>query len=167
LLVPDNTKTAVTREGLPVRCWVWPGNTADASVVAEVKRGLAGWKLGRVITVVDRGCVSEDNLRLLQRAGGHYIAGERLRSGTPAVEAALARPGGQVPNPISPFWDDSPCSMVLAVIQSGRGFRAFGILSRFPVLDGLLACLGHTVGTRPALEPRGGYQPHLVESKTD
>ncbi|TYL15655.1 IS1634 family transposase ISDha9 [Moorella thermoacetica] len=29
---------AVTREGLPVRCWVWPGNTADMSVIEEVKK---------------------------------------------------------------------------------------------------------------------------------
>jgi transposase len=84
---------AVTREGIPVRCWVWPGNTADMAVVPEVKKDLVGWKLGRVITVVDRGFVSEDNLRELQRSGGHYIAGERLRSGKAGVEAALERPG--------------------------------------------------------------------------
>lgn len=84
---------AVTREGIPVRVWVWPGNTSDMSVVAQVKKDLVGWKLGRIITVVDRGFVSEDNLRELQRAGGHYIAGERMRSGKPAVEEALSRPG--------------------------------------------------------------------------
>jgi len=84
---------AVTRTGIPVRCWVWPGNTADMSVVEEVKRDLVGWKLGRVITVVDRGMTSEQNLRLLQRTGGHYIAGERLAAGKPAVEEALSRRG--------------------------------------------------------------------------
>src|SRR5690606_22738241 len=61
------------------------------SVVDEVKRDLTGWKHGRVITVLDRGFTSEDNLRTLQRAGGHYIAGEKMRSGKPAVEAALSR----------------------------------------------------------------------------
>ncbi|MDP3062085.1 MAG: IS1634 family transposase, partial [Chloroflexota bacterium] len=84
---------AVTRTGIPVRCWVWPGNTADMSVVAQVKKDLVGWKLGRVITVVDRGFVSEENLKELQRAGGHYIAGERLRSGKAETEAALGRAG--------------------------------------------------------------------------
>lgn len=84
---------AVTRDGIPVRCWTWPGNTADMSVVEEVKQDLIGWRLGRVITVVDRGFVSESNLRILQCAGGHYIAGEKMASGKPAVEAALARPG--------------------------------------------------------------------------
>lgn len=84
---------AVTRDGIPVRCWVWPGATHDANVIPEVKRDLIGWKLGRVITVIDRGFTSEDNLRFLQRAGGHYIAGEKMRSGQAEVEAALARAG--------------------------------------------------------------------------
>lgn len=84
---------AVTRDGIPIRCWVWPGNTADMSVIAAVKRDLAGWKLGRVVTVGDRGFCSEDNLRELQRAGGHYIAGEKLRGGKAGARAALTRAG--------------------------------------------------------------------------
>jgi transposase len=84
---------AVTRQGIPVRCWVWPGNTADVTVIEQVKRDLSGWRLGRVVTVIDRGFVSEENLRILQRQGGHYIAGERLRGGRPEIEAALARAG--------------------------------------------------------------------------
>lgn len=84
---------AVTREGIPVRCWVWPGNTADMSVIKEVKKDLIGWRLGRVITVTDRGFASEENLRELQRAGGHYITGERMRSGKPVVEEAMSRTG--------------------------------------------------------------------------
>lgn len=40
---------AVTRDGLPVRSWVWPGNTVDQNVVEEVKRDLDNWKLGRVV----------------------------------------------------------------------------------------------------------------------
>jgi len=66
---------ATTKEGLPVRCWVWPGNTSDVSVVEEFKRDLVGWCLGRLIVVVDRGCTSEDNLAALKAGGGHYIAG--------------------------------------------------------------------------------------------
>lgn len=31
---------AVTRDGIPVRCWVWPGNTADENIVAQVKKDL-------------------------------------------------------------------------------------------------------------------------------
>ena len=84
---------AVTRDGIPVRCWVWPGNTSDMSVIPQVKKDLIGWRLGRVITVVDRGFNSETNLRELQKTGGHYIAGEKMSSGKQSVEDALARPG--------------------------------------------------------------------------
>nr|WP_228441239.1 hypothetical protein [Novibacillus thermophilus] len=27
---------AVTREGIPIRCWVWSGHTADMNVVEEI-----------------------------------------------------------------------------------------------------------------------------------
>ncbi|MBA3508820.1 MAG: IS1634 family transposase [Thermoleophilaceae bacterium] len=84
---------AVTREGIPVRVWVWPGNTNDMSVISEVKDDLRGWRLGRVITVVDRGFSSEENLRYLTRAGGHWIAGERMRNASADAQAALARQG--------------------------------------------------------------------------
>jgi len=84
---------AVTRTGIPVRCWCWPGNTQDQTLLAEVKDDLRAWKLGRVITVVDRGFSSADNLAYPRRAGGHYVAGMRMRDGNAMVEAALARQG--------------------------------------------------------------------------
>jgi transposase len=84
---------AVTRTGMPVRVWCWPGNTQDQTVLAEVKDDLRAWKLGRVITVVDRGFSAADNLAYLRRAGGHYIAGMRMRDGGELVQAALARQG--------------------------------------------------------------------------
>jgi transposase len=84
---------AVTKEGIPVRCWCWPGNSNDQQVLAEVRDDLRDWKLGRVITVVDRGFTSADNLAYLRRAGGHYIAGMRMRDGNPLVEQVLSRQG--------------------------------------------------------------------------
>jgi hypothetical protein len=84
---------AVTREGIPVRVWVWPGNTNDQTVITEVKDDLRGWRLGRCVWVVDRGFSSDENLRYLTRAGGHWIAGERMRDRSPDAQAALARPG--------------------------------------------------------------------------
>ncbi len=84
---------AVTREGIPVRVWCWPGNTSDMSVIGEVKDDMRGWRLGRVITVVDRGFSSDENLAYLTRAGGHWIAGKRMRDGAKDVAEALARPG--------------------------------------------------------------------------
>ncbi len=84
---------AVTREGIPVRVWVWPGNTNDQTVIRQVKDDLRGWRLGRCVWVVDRGFSSDENLRYLTRGGGHWIAGERMRDGSPDARAALARPG--------------------------------------------------------------------------
>ena len=72
---------AVTRDGIPVRCWVWPGNTSDQEVIEEVKADLNSWRLGRVVMVQDTGFNSAGNRRLLQRAGGHYIIGEKMRLG--------------------------------------------------------------------------------------
>src|SRR6266568_938794 len=62
---------AVTREGIPVR----------------------DWNLNRVIWALDRGFTSAANRRYLQRAGGHYIMGEKLRGDSKEAAAALSRQG--------------------------------------------------------------------------
>ena len=64
---------AVTRDGFPVRHWVFSGNTVDVSTVAEVKEDLRGWRLTRCVFVGDAGMVSKENLRKLSRGGGRYI----------------------------------------------------------------------------------------------
>jgi hypothetical protein len=84
---------AVTRGGIPIRVWCWPGNTNDSALIRQVKTDLHAWKLSRVVWVADRGFTSEQNRRYLQRAGGHYIIGEKLRGGSPEADAALARQG--------------------------------------------------------------------------
>jgi hypothetical protein len=83
---------AVTREGIPVRCWVLPGNQHDSQCVDQVQKDLNSWNLGRVVWVMDRGMSSQANQRILQRAGGQYILGEKL-SGNHLNEMALAHPG--------------------------------------------------------------------------
>jgi hypothetical protein len=84
---------AVTRTGIPIRCWCWPGNTGDSALIRQVRNDLRDWKLSRVVWVGDRGFSSAENRRYLQRGGGHYILGEKLRSGSAEAVAALARPG--------------------------------------------------------------------------
>jgi len=83
---------AVTREGIPVRCWVLPGNQHDSQCVDQVQKDLNNWNLGRVVWVMDRGMSSHENQRILQRAGGQYILGEKLR-GNNLNEVALSHPG--------------------------------------------------------------------------
>lgn len=84
---------AVTRTGIPVRVWTFPGNSSDQTIIRTVRDDLRGWNLARVIWVLDRGFTSERNRRYLQRAGGHYIVGEKLRSDSPDAHAAMARQG--------------------------------------------------------------------------
>jgi transposase len=84
---------AVTRTGIPIRVWTWPGNTADSELIRQVKDDLASWKLGRAVWVADRGFSSEENRRYLQRAGGHYIIGEKLRGESKEAALALSHKG--------------------------------------------------------------------------
>lgn len=69
---------AVTREGYPVRSWVFPGNTADESTIATIRRDLRGWQLGRTLLVGDAGMDSADNRAELARAAGRYVLATRL-----------------------------------------------------------------------------------------
>ena len=84
---------AVTRDGIPVRVWCWPGNTADSALIRQVKDDMRDWCLSRVIWVADRGFTSAENRRYLRKGGGSYIIGERLRSGSAEAQAALSRQG--------------------------------------------------------------------------
>jgi transposase len=84
---------AVTREGIPVKHWVFPGNTADMSTIQKVKDDLGNWHLNRCIIVHDRGMTSEENLQYIQRGGGHYIVGRKMRSGEETIEETLGTKG--------------------------------------------------------------------------
>jgi hypothetical protein len=84
---------AVTRDGIPVRCWTFPGDTADQKIIRKVKDDLGGWNLRRLVWVADRGFASAANRAYLARGGGHYIHAEKLRDTNREAAAALARPG--------------------------------------------------------------------------
>jgi len=84
---------AVTRDGIPVRVWCWPGNTNDSALIRQVKDDMRDWCLARVIWVADRGFTSAENRRYLRKGGGSYIIGEKIRSGSAEAAAALSRQG--------------------------------------------------------------------------
>ena len=84
---------AVTRDGVPVRCWTFPGNESDTAIIRRVKDDLEGWNLHRLVWVADRGFASAANRAYLTRGGGHYIQAEKVRHTTSEAAAALARPG--------------------------------------------------------------------------
>jgi hypothetical protein len=84
---------AVTRDGIPVRCWTFPGNTGDQKIIRKVKDNLAGWNLRRLVWVADRGFASQANRAYLAKGGGHYIHAEKLRNTNAEAAAALSRQG--------------------------------------------------------------------------
>jgi transposase len=84
---------AVTRDGLPVRSWVFSGETNDITTVAKVKEDLRGWRLGRCVFVGDAGMNSEDNRRTLALGNGKYILASRMRAGDEVSTEVLTRPG--------------------------------------------------------------------------
>jgi hypothetical protein len=84
---------AVPRDGVPVRCWTFPGSENDQAIIRRVKDDLAGWNLHRLVWVADRGFASAANRAYLTRGGGHYIHAEKLRHSNAEATAALARAG--------------------------------------------------------------------------
>jgi len=84
---------AVTRDGFPVKSWIFPGNTTDVTTLDRVKADLRGWRLNRCIFVSDVGTVSEENLARLRRGGGRYIVAMPWRKGTEVVKEVIGHPG--------------------------------------------------------------------------
>jgi len=84
---------AVTRDGIPVRVWCWPGNTNDSALIRQVKDDMRDWTLSKIVWVADRGFSSEHNRRYLRQGDHAYIIGEKLRSDSPEIKAALSRQG--------------------------------------------------------------------------
>lgn len=84
---------AVTREGLPVKSWVFPGNTPDTDTIEKVRKDLRGWKLGRALFVSDAGMNSEENRQELARACGKYLLATRMGSVKEIKEEVLSQRG--------------------------------------------------------------------------
>ena len=84
---------AVTREGFPVRSWVFPGNTTDITAVEKVKADLRGWKLGRALFVADSALNSEESRGELAKACGKYLLAARMGSVKEIKEEVFAKRG--------------------------------------------------------------------------
>jgi len=84
---------AVTRDGLPIRSWVFRGDTVDVETIEKVKADLRGWKLTRSIFVGDAGMVSKENLKTLSAGGGKYILCVPMGRGDEVTTLVLTQPG--------------------------------------------------------------------------
>ena len=88
---------AVTRDGMPVRSWILPGDTADVTTVAQIKDDLRAWQLGRCVFVGDAGMYSAENLAALSRGLGRYILAVPMRKIKEIETEVLTRPGRYKP----------------------------------------------------------------------
>nr|WP_240204828.1 transposase [Streptomyces actuosus] len=79
------------RNGNGIGCW--PGNASDQTLIRQVKDEMRDWTLSKIVWVADRGFSSAENRRYLRKGDHAYIIGEKLRSGSPEVQAALSRQG--------------------------------------------------------------------------
>lgn len=87
---------AVTADGLPVKSWVFPGNTSDVDTVKKVRDDLRGWNLHRTLFVADSGMNSKDNRKELARACGKYLLATRMATVKEVREDVLSKKGRYV-----------------------------------------------------------------------
>jgi hypothetical protein len=88
---PQVVGVAVTRHGIPVRAWSWPGSITDSALVRQVRGDLGASAPARIMWVANRGFATAGS-RLDLRVDGRneYIIGARLRPGSADAEGAAA-----------------------------------------------------------------------------
>jgi transposase len=95
---PDHLQLVIgivmRRDGLPIACEIWPGNTADVTTLKPVLAALCQrFRIRKVVFVCDRGMVSAANLAALEEAGYQYIVGMKMRRAAEVQDEVLARAG--------------------------------------------------------------------------
>ena len=77
--------------GRPVCSEMWPGNTADVSVLVPViDRLRSRFAIGRVCVVADRGMISAPTIAALEERGLEYVLGARERTDSLVRTVVLA-----------------------------------------------------------------------------
>lgn len=73
----------IDAEGRPICSEMWPGNTADVTVLVPViDRLRSRFGIGRVCVVADRGMISAATIAVLEERGLEYVLGVRERTDT-------------------------------------------------------------------------------------
>jgi Transposase DDE domain len=71
----------IDAQGRPICSEMWPGNTADVSVLVPViDRLRARFAIGRICVVADRGMISAATIAALEERGLEYVLGARERT---------------------------------------------------------------------------------------
>jgi Transposase DDE domain len=84
---------AVTRDGVPVRSWIFPGATPDVTTVRTIKDDLRTMRLGRVLFVGDAGLYSKANLDELAKGAGRYVLATPIGRVKEIRDEVLSHPG--------------------------------------------------------------------------
>ena len=81
----------IDAEGRPICSEMWPGNTADVSVLVPViDRLRRRFGIGRVCVVADRGMISAPTIAALEERGLEYVLGARERTDSLVRTVVLA-----------------------------------------------------------------------------
>src|SRR5215218_4314055 len=81
----------IDAEGRPVCSEMWPGNTADVSVLVPViDRLRSRFAIGRVCVVADRGMICAETIAALEERGLEYVLGARERTDSLVRTVVLA-----------------------------------------------------------------------------
>lgn len=82
------------RDGFPISCEIWPGNTADVTTLIPVIQVLKKrFRIRQVVLVCDRGMVSKKNLQEIEKAKYEYIVGMKMRRAVEVRDEVLGRAG--------------------------------------------------------------------------
>jgi len=82
------------RDGIPVCCEIWPGNTADVTTVVPIIDALKQrFRIRKVVFVCDRGMMSNANLQAMEAAKYEYIIGMKMRNVVEVRDDVLGRAG--------------------------------------------------------------------------
>lgn len=84
----------IDSKGNPICCEIWPGNTADVkTIIPIIDRIRSRFKVGDCCIVADRGMISSENMKALEKKGIFYILGTRMRKVKEIREEVLSHPG--------------------------------------------------------------------------
>ena len=86
--------TLLNDQGCPVCCEMWPGNTTDVKTLLPVKDRIAKrFAVALFCLVADRGMISDETLKELDKDDIPYILGSRMRKTKEVRDEVLSRPG--------------------------------------------------------------------------
>lgn len=84
----------IDNHGQPICCEMWPGNTTDVTtLIPVIDRIRSRFHISQCCVVADRGMISAQTVKELEKRGVCYILGARMRKVTQIRDEVLSHPG--------------------------------------------------------------------------